>query len=245
MLLSAGRWKQSDCWEHLYPFRVCQNQRPYPCKHCRTGIRRLSGSPVCQERWFHFREYSNYITSATSSSINKGWERLTLTFTVPKNTDYARFGLIVMNATGEAWFDGIQLEKAPGASNYNLLENSSLEEVDGNLPAGWYTANLSSTDTISTAAKARRQPLYESGRRSWIQQADLPANRPSPDSKESDTYIAGAWAKANAVPESSVNNRLYTRSRVRLLQQWFCCRKNTNGKVQPCHFRLAVYRYAF
>ena len=155
------------------------------------------------------REYSNYITSATSSSINKGWERLTLTFTVPKNTDYARFGLIVMNATGEAWFDGIQLEKAPGASNYNLLENSSLEEVDGNLPAGWYTANLSSTDTISTAAKAdgsrSMKIVGEAGFSKRIcQQIVLP-----PDSKESDTYIAGAWAKANAVPESSVNNRLF------------------------------------
>ncbi len=62
------------------------------------------------------REYSNYITSSTSSSINKGWERLTLTFTVPQSTDYARFGLVIMNATGEAWFDGIQLEKAQEAS---------------------------------------------------------------------------------------------------------------------------------
>ncbi len=31
----------------------------------------------------------------------------------------------------------------------------------------------------------------------------------SSDAKESDTYIAGAWAKANAVPESDVNNRLF------------------------------------
>jgi len=155
------------------------------------------------------REYSNYITSSTSSSINKGWERLTLTFTVPQSTDYARFGLVIMNATGEAWFDGIQLEKAPGASNYNLLENSSLEDVDGNLPAGWYGTNLSSTDTTSTDAKAdgsrSMKIVGESGFSKRISQQIVLSS----DAKESDTYIAGAWAKANAVPESDVNNRLF------------------------------------
>ena len=154
------------------------------------------------------REYSNYITSSTSSSINKGWERLTFTFTVPQHTDYARVSLIVMNATGEAWFDGIQLEKSSGASNYNLLENSALEDVENNLPSGWYGTNLSSSDMVSTSAKAdgsRSMKITgEVGKKKRISQQVVLSG-----AKESDTYIAGAWAKANAVPDTDESNRVF------------------------------------
>ena len=91
-------------------------------------------------------------TSSASNAASDGWVRLSLTFPVPEGTTQVALNAGLINATGTAWFDCLQLESGNVANLYNLLENSSLRYASGGssyLPTYWTGSELESGDGIS------------------------------------------------------------------------------------------------
>ncbi len=139
------------------------------------------------------------ITYISHENIEKttktnGWERRSVTFTVPSGgTVRATMGF-GPNASGTVWFDDIQLEKSAGASSCNLVENSAF--ING--LTGWKTfdsneitttyAGLSGfsncaklTGSIENKNKIIKQYIYAPG-------------------KKNDVFSVGMWAYAFSAP---------------------------------------------
>lgn len=72
------------------------------------------------------------------------WNRYALTAEAPSGTAKARVYVLLKNATGTAYVDCTQAEFNAGASQYNMLENSSF--VNGT--TGWGGTNLETNDTV-------------------------------------------------------------------------------------------------
>lgn len=96
--------------------------------------------------------YSDFISGTNDNTINKGWRRQSVTFTVPSDAIKTSVNLIMKNANGNAYFDALQLEEGDVANDYNFLENVGFE--DAIALYGWTGNGLlldGSTDTTSSA----------------------------------------------------------------------------------------------
>jgi RHS repeat-associated protein len=68
---------------------------------------------------------------------------------VPSTTDTIRISVGMNPGSGTAYFDGVQLEKGSVLGAYNLVENSSFEQLDSNgKPYLWDGSDLSTNDGL-------------------------------------------------------------------------------------------------
>lgn len=141
--------------------------------------------------------HSDYVLGNTSSVVDNGWQRVSLTFTVPQNTEKTRINLALRAATGTVFFDGIQVEEYSVANNVNLLENSGFEKGS----TGWgdeYSNLDSSVDKVTSAYKySGNNSFVIKGSSDYAKGLKQTVNV---SGTEADTYIISGWAKANAVP---------------------------------------------
>ena len=139
------------------------------------------------------RAYSEMLTGTTESSIDGGWQRLYVTFTVADG-GRARIAPMLFNATGTAYFDCLQLERSSVPNSYNLIENSSFERGTAN----WTASNTNSNDIISTARYNTGDQSYKltglSGTDKYIRQTVYVSG------SEKDTYILSGNVRANSIP---------------------------------------------
>ena len=164
---------------------------------------------------------SDVLTGTTDSTINDGWQRLSVTFTVPSGATKVNCNIMVRDATGEAWFDGMQLEEGTGASTFNMINNSSFERYTqassgAYLPQDWSGYLTDSGDSVDnahskdsghafrfasvpTVPKEMNQQLYFGGK--TAQNLD-------------DTYILSGWVYANPVGGSNENNKVSLAAKV-------------------------------
>ena len=164
---------------------------------------------------------SDVLTGTTDSTINDGWQRLSVTFTVPSGATKVNCNIMVRDATGEAWFDGMQLEEGTSASPFNMINNSSFERYSkatsgAYLPQDWSGYLTDSGDSVDnahskdsghafrftsvpTVAKEMNQQLYFGGK--TAQNLD-------------DTYILSGWVYANPVGGSNENNKVSLAAKV-------------------------------
>ena len=126
-----------------------------------------------------------------------GWQRVSLTFTLPENhtlTFVAGFEGFSNNAYGTVWFDDFQIEKGTGMSSFTLVENSGF--TYGN--TYWYGGTLSSINDLPGFNKA----LYITGD-TQKQGNGTYENIYPQNGKAGDVYSFGAWVKADSVPVNS------------------------------------------
>lgn len=149
---------------------------------------------------------SEYIKSATDSSVNDGWQKLSVTFTVPSGVTrcYVAFGFD--NAKGIAYFDGVQLEKGKVANDFNLIENAGFEL--GN--KGWSLPSSSSDGRFSDTQHLGSYSYKVFGGPFKTVKISQTINLKS-GASEADTYILSAWAQAEAL-----SNQFHTTSRNKL-----------------------------
>lgn len=158
---------------------------------------------------------SEALIGTTDPNINNGWQRLTVSFSVPSNATSVRCNIMVRDATGKAWFDGMQLEEGASAGPFNMINNSSFERYSkasngAYLPEDWNGYLTDATDSvdnahskdsghafrfgsIATVPKEMNQELYFGG--ATAQNLD-------------DTYILSGWVYANPVGGSNENNKV-------------------------------------
>ena len=159
--------------------------------------------------------HSDVLVGTTDSTINNGWQRLAVTFTLPSDATRMNINIMIRDATGEAWFDGMQLEEGTSASPFNMINNSSFERYSqasngAYLPQDWSGHLFDSGDSVHnihqkddghsfrfnsvpTVEKSLIQTLYFKGK--TAQNLD-------------DTYILSGWVYANPVGGSNENNRV-------------------------------------
>ena len=145
-------------------------------------------------------EYSQVLVSNTETGINNGWRRVSASIKIPAGTTKLTVYMCLRNATGEAYFDCMQLEKGEVPTAVNLLENSSFEKQNSNgTPSDWTTAGACDiiTDKVTaTEHKDGSKSIVINGNASlskgYKQVVPVQPN-------ENDTYIVSGWAKAHAV----------------------------------------------
>ena len=145
-------------------------------------------------------EYSQVLVSNTETGINNGWRRLSASIKIPAGTTKLTVYMCLRNATGEAYFDSMQLEKGEVPTSVNLLENSSFEKQNSNgTPAGWTSAGNCDivVDKVTSASfKDGSKSIVINGvanlSKGYKQTIPVQPN-------ENDTYIVSGWAMADAV----------------------------------------------
>ena len=192
---------------------------------------------------------SDTLTGTTDSSINDGWQRISVTFAVPANATKVNCSIMIRDATGEAWFDGMQLEEGASASPFNMINNSSFERYSratsgAYLPEDWNGYLTDSGDSVDnahskdsghafrfasvpTVSKEMNQQLYFGGK--TAQNLD-------------DTYILSGWVYANPVGGSNENNKVSLAAKVTYTDgtsylNWF----NYNSSVMGWQYIMGAF----
>ena len=137
---------------------------------------------------------SEYITAKTETGINDGWQKLSVTFTVPTGVTrcYVAFGFD--SAKGTAYFDGVQLEKGDVANDYNLIENAGFEL--GN--ASWIRPSSTNDGDLNSTYHTGKKSYRLYGKPFTEQTITQTINLRS-DAAETDTYVLSAWVMADAL----------------------------------------------
>ncbi len=173
------------------------------------------------------RYYSEMLTGTTDTDIDNGWQRIHVTFTVPKGASL-RVAPMLYNATGTAYFDCLQLEKNSTVNSYNLLENASFEKGADS----WTAYNCDSGDAVSTARYNTGSHSYKlvgtSGTDKYIRQTVYVSG------SEKDTYILSGYARAYAVPlDMEAGRRMDITVKINYSDDTYVYKKPTlfNGEV--------------
>ena len=140
-------------------------------------------------------------TSVSSQVLPVGsdWTRLEVSYTA---TTAKTVGIRLMTAdAGSVYMDCVQLEKAPTASRYNLIQNG-----DFRLTTFW-----SPSSGCTELAETQKVPATQLDRKVYRINGNPSAqNRISQtvqvSGSKGDTFIVAGWAKADAVPIVDLNN---------------------------------------
>lgn len=144
------------------------------------------------------RVYSQNIQK-TNYDINNGWERISVTFTLPEDTTRASAGLLIRNGTGTAYFDGVQLEEGDVASQYNMLENNGFNFVESTgYASSWNRWNMTSSDVVENG---RMKIVGDATRQKAVLQ-EVKVTEKDFDDK----FIFSGWAEAMPVPKNGTRN---------------------------------------
>ncbi|MBP3936392.1 MAG: RHS repeat protein [Clostridia bacterium] len=154
------------------------------------------------------------ITATTSTAINDGWHRLSVTVTLPTGCTSATVYLIFRNIVGTACFDGIQLEGNASAHPFNLLENAGFERVSSGLPTGWTAHNVTHTTSGTTVTQgittATKKDFSSSLMIKGSISTDKYVSQVIPVSGDvNESYIVSGWAKANALNDYTRADALF------------------------------------
>ena len=136
-----------------------------------------------------------FLTGNADTDIDRGWKRVSQTFTVNSAQVVTICGGI-FNTTGTAWFDCFQLEVGDRMSDFNMVNNGRFARNSTNGVNDWNHVNLTTADTTVTDSergsclritgepdKEKRvlQGIYAKG-------------------GEGDVFRFGCFAKAEAIP---------------------------------------------
>lgn len=139
---------------------------------------------------------SQLITGTTDTSVNDGWQRVSVTFDVQSGDTQIRLFGAITNTTGSACFDNFQLETGPVANLYNMIDNSSLETnaSSGATPYRW-NSSFSAGDGLQPVGKNGTWAVQINGNnsRKYVNQSVAVSG------KEGDDFILSGWAKADSV----------------------------------------------
>ena len=138
---------------------------------------------------------STTVVSETLAA-NSGWTRLEVSYTNTSSAAKSVTARLMTAAAGTTYMDCAQVEKAPTASRYNLIEN-------GDFTYSGYAWNTSTGRTTVTAANKAPAPQLDVNVYKMTGNPKA-TNRISQTVKASgasgDTFVLAGWAKADSVP---------------------------------------------
>lgn len=148
------------------------------------------------------------VWGTSDPAIDDGWQRISITFSVPEDGTKVRVWGGLSYASGQAWFDSFQLEDGDVPEGYNLIENPGFERAGGDSGLrGWTVQGQESGDGQAVgAARFHQNSVILTGnpQKSKYVVQTLPLS-----GKEGDVYSLSCWALAHAVPGKAF--RLFAR----------------------------------
>ena len=152
-----------------------------------------------------YKDSSGNIVFEKSEKINtvKDWQKSTLTFNYPSNAqgDFKVY-VGIQNATGTAYFDGIQLEEGETANTFNLIENSNFSYSDNMYR--WNTRELDNNDGVVTGGEYNNtfHIIGDANKRKYVQQ-DVWVK-----GNKGDVLNVSALVKTNGLQKDKYLNRI-------------------------------------
>lgn len=149
--------------------------------------------------------YSDFVIGTTSSAINGGWQRISATVNIPNDFNYLRANISLKNATGVAYFDGIQVDNSSVVNSYNMLENSNFKVNSSGTPIHWTMgASTESSDGVqSSGGKYGANVFKFTGNPERNKQVYQTVNIKG---TENSTYVISGWAKGDSVAANELND---------------------------------------
>ena len=139
---------------------------------------------------------SNPVNYATSTAVDDGWVRVSVTFTA--KTSAAHTVSVYNSGVSQFYADDFQLEVGEAPSSYNLVENGNMKMSDH----GW-TMGTDARYSTSRGAASSSDSLKVTGNpadQTTNAYQDIALNLPG-----SQTYVLSGWVQANAVPDDDNN----------------------------------------
>ena len=156
-----------------------------------TGIRLLVTDPA-GNIWS-----SDYFKYKTSTNVDSGWMRITLTFTA-ETSGVHQIQISGAGGAGAVYMDDLQLELGSAPSNRNMLENGNVQTNN----YGWtfgdngYYTNAAGMHHASGVKQSLAVPSAPAKANAKVSQT-VPINKMGQQS-----YVLSGWAKGNAVPDN-------------------------------------------
>ena len=147
-------------------------------------------SQACASPW-----KSEQVNYKTDASINRGWEKISVTFT-PETSGTYYMAFLQDRADGTAYCDDLLLEESEAASEINLVQNGRFAWLVNGKPEGWVPNSYTISDEHpfgQSLSKSMRVSNTMNGyaRTHQVIPLDLLADEA--------TFLLSGWGKANSV----------------------------------------------
>lgn len=151
-------------------------------------------------------EYTTYMGDHLAA--NNDWTRLQVSYTNNATATRKITPILFITTAGTAYMDCVQVEKAPTASRFNLVDNGDFVSTGTSQTSWTRETGVASTDTVlsSTAAAATLNSNVYSITGSPTATKHITQNVPVSGSKD-DTYVLAGWAKGNSAPLDAFDSR--------------------------------------
>ncbi|QGU96846.1 DNRLRE domain-containing protein [Clostridium bovifaecis] len=148
--------------------------------------------------------YSDYVSGTND------WERQEVTFTLPAGAASAvvETSVGIVEESGTAYFDAIQLEDGALANRYNMLENPNFIYGTGT-PEFWgKNVNTDSNDTLVISQDSLYPIKLDKDKKVFRINGSSSKNKNiyqkiNQQGKANDVFVVSGWAKADSVPLNS------------------------------------------
>ena len=147
-------------------------------------------------------------TTVTSETVtaNQGWTRVEVPFTATADTTVTP--KLLMSGSGSVYMDCVQIEKAPTASRYNLVENGDFRHGLNGWSLSEYCNHDATTEKVVTLSPSPAPQLSTN----VFQMAGDPTvmlrayNKVQVSGNAGDTFVVGGWAKGKSVAMTTEND---------------------------------------
>ena len=158
------------------------------------------GVNIGLERYNNDHQYDYYVYS-DFVNVTDGWERISVSITVPQGFTLRIICGIRNNSIGTAWLDNLQIEKGISVSSYNMLENSCFNNSNTRWTRDTIVENISGLGNITkaltrTAQLSENNTSSQNDREKWLGISQYVYTSGS----KGDVFNIGAWVKANSAP---------------------------------------------
>ena len=147
-------------------------------------------SQACASPW-----KSEQVNYKTDASINRGWEKISVTF-MPETSGTYYMAFLQDRADGTACCDDLLLEESEAASEINLVQNGRFAWLVNGKPEGWVPNSYTISDEHPVG-----QPLSKSMRVSNTMNGYARTHQVIPLNLLADeaTFLLSGWGKATSV----------------------------------------------
>ena len=147
-------------------------------------------SQACASPW-----KSEQVNYKTDASINRGWEKISVTFT-PETSGTYYMAFLQDRADGTACCDDLLLEESEAASEINLVQNGRFAWLVNGKPEGWVPNSYTISDEHPFGQSLSKSMRVSNTMNGYARTHQvIPLNLPADEA----TFLLSGWGKANSV----------------------------------------------
>ena len=147
-------------------------------------------SQACASPW-----KSEQVNYKTDASINRGWEKISVTFT-PETSGTYYMAFLQDRADGTACCDDLLLEESEAASEINLVQNGGFAWLVNGKPEGWVPNSYTISDEHPFGQSLSKSMRVSNTMNGYARTHQvIPLNLLADEA----TFLLSGWGKANSV----------------------------------------------